>query len=90
MRKLLGDAWSAVQSAAAAGFEPDEALAQRLSRLRLAAGLSESRAAALAGVGIGTLRAIEAGRTTNPHVLTLLPLSRLYGLSVERLMEGLA
>jgi DNA-binding XRE family transcriptional regulator len=69
---------------------PPETLARRLRRLRLGRGLSRRDVAAATGLNYFTVAQLEKGLVRNPGVLTMLPLCRLYGLSAERMMEGLA
>jgi DNA-binding XRE family transcriptional regulator len=69
---------------------PRETLGARLRRLRKARGLSVADASSASGVKFYTITQIEKGYVANPGVRTLMPLARLYGLSLERLMEGVA
>lgn len=80
--------WVARHAAKAAGTRPSETLSMRVRRLRRAAGLSMRDVAERTGFSIAAQSQVERGRTLNPEVATVLKLARLYGLSVEQLMEG--
>lgn len=58
-----------------------------LKARRRAAGLTQERAAALAGLTRGAVAKLEASELPDPHLSTLLALMRTYGLgSVEELL----
>ena len=63
-----------------------ETLGKRLQRLRVAAGFSQPRLAAAAGVPLGTLRNLEYDRRV-PLVDTARDVARALGLSLEELID---
>jgi transcriptional regulator with XRE-family HTH domain len=82
--------WVADAPARPAGVPPRETLGQRLRRLRTQRGQHLAQVARDAGVGYQALYWLERGRVQRPDVYTALALARYYGITVERLMEGLA
>jgi transcriptional regulator with XRE-family HTH domain len=66
-----------------------ETFAQRLKRLRDAAGLSQAKLAEAAGVPASTLRNWEYGRRV-PYATTASALARALGVSTGELLDGLA
>jgi transcriptional regulator with XRE-family HTH domain len=68
----------------------DETLGDRLRQLREARGLSLRAAAGAVGSSFVHLWQVETGRSPNPGVRLAFALARLYGVTVEYLMEGKA
>ncbi len=58
---------------------PMSTLAERVRDARVAAGLSQTQAASVAGIGLSALRNIEQGITDDPRVSTLRQLERALG-----------
>jgi putative transcriptional regulator len=66
----------------------EETLADRLKRLRAAAKLTQQELAVSAGLSLGNVVTIEAGKTTDPRISTVLALARALGVGLEELVEG--
>ncbi len=61
------------------------ALRENLQRCRETRGLSRSQLAEAASIPEGTIRGIETGARTNPHLLTLVGLARALGVTMGQL-----
>ena len=78
-RRRRADSQYAVQAAL---------LADRLRKRRERAGITQERLAALAGVGIATVRKIETGAVVEPGYFTVMALMAALGTSPDELGEG--
>lgn len=63
-------------------------LADRLRKRRERAGITQERLAALAGVGIATVRKIETGAVIEPGYFTVMALMGALGTSPDEIAEG--
>jgi transcriptional regulator with XRE-family HTH domain len=64
-------------------------LSKRLVYLRKRIDISLSEAARRLGINKGHLWELEADRTANPRLSTLLSIARVYDVSIQTLTEGL-
>jgi transcriptional regulator with XRE-family HTH domain len=62
-------------------------LAARLRELREGAGITQERLAALAGVGIATVRKLETGKVIEPGYFTVMALIRALGVTPGEIGE---
>jgi transcriptional regulator with XRE-family HTH domain len=65
-----------------------ETLADRLRRLRARANLTQQKLAELSQLSIGIVTSIEAGRTTDPRISTILALARALRVGPGALIRG--
>jgi transcriptional regulator with XRE-family HTH domain len=63
-------------------------LARRVSSRRLELGLSQEEAATRAEIDVRGWQRVEAGKTRNPTLLTLLGISRALRMKLSTLLEG--
>ena len=62
-----------------------ETLAERVARLREAAGLTQAALAAKSGLTLSNLRQIEQGATANPRIDTMRQLAKALGVTLDEL-----
>ena len=65
------------------------ALSARIARTRQMRGLSQQSLAERAGVSIGTVRAIETGKTRDPGVFTVRTIAFALGLTLDQIVTSL-
>lgn len=63
-----------------------ETLSGRLRRLRTAAGMTQQQLAVAAGLSLGNVATIEAARTTDPRLSTVVALARALGCDPRELI----
>lgn len=64
------------------------ALSAKIARVRRTRGLSQQLLAERAGISIGTVRAIETGKTKDPGVFTVRSIASVLGLSLDQLLTN--
>lgn len=65
-----------------------ERLGKAIAAIRRDQRLTQQQLATRCGIAISTLRAIEAGRTSDPGVFTVFEVARALDVSVEDLLAG--
>jgi transcriptional regulator with XRE-family HTH domain len=63
-------------------------LSENLKRLRTQKGMTQRAAAEAAGIATNHLGHLETGRIQNPRGDVLLRLAKVFGTTVEQLLEG--
>lgn len=65
-----------------------DTLADRLRRLRLAAGMSQAQLAERSGLSLRAVTDLEQGLRTDPRASTVQALARALGVTMESLLAG--
>jgi len=68
-------------------LETKNAIAENIKALRVKRGISQDRLSKLADLSLNTIVKIEAGRNSNPTVVTLLKIAKLFNVRIDDLIK---
>jgi len=68
-------------------LETKNAIAENIRALRVKRGISQDRLSKLADLSLNTIVKIEAGKNSNPTVVTLLKIAKLFNVRIDDLIK---
>ncbi len=68
-------------------LETKNAIADNIRALRVKRGISQDRLSKLADLSLNTIVKIEAGKNSNPTVVTLLKIAKLFNVRIDDLIK---